>query len=1441
MSTRIVRSSLRLLGSLSLVALLAESVSGPNAYAQGAPKAEPKPGPKAEPVKPKAEPVKPEADPGPPKAEPALPVRKPPPKPKGPPAKPDEPKPQPEGPKVSGVGRWVDATPDDLAKAALQRAEAGADDAIAGLLLASSMHDFAAPGEVVKSLQNIGKGATPVAGEARMLVQLLSPPPFGKAWEGWSKASFDVAPQASGLVKAFTIVGPFQDTGNGIARQEGPEAPDASLIDASGDYSWGDFEVHPRRVLPDWVPAQGVPLDLYIHPRTESCTYLLSKVSFKDGTKSVVLRVAAAGMVRLSWDGETVAWNEEVHPRAVLDRLAVQIELDAGPHLLGVKVCSSPIADEGRVRVRFTDDAGADLQVDASSDLRGVPDDRAHAQPLPEALARKALAPSKPAPPKKGAPTDAPEGAPKGAPKDADAPKRAPAAPPKPLPKAQPAPPPAQPKTPAKANKVRAKLIKTPLQLALEGGDAGPVDRAIVAAVARTLAGADDSRSTRAPGLLDRIAKDPNATPDRIALAGWLSAFGANKSGWLNQAIEQATKAGDTRTASFAQRRLAESLVTGGALDSAMRQLQREPFASDKDLAARVLRISLIGRTRSSLDAYNALTAIDAELKQKLPISVLRELTAFSNVKPELKHGYQKRLAAVSMSARDSAFAFGAMVDGNAAFERAVSTVLPFATNARSLVSLSTALEGRSRYSWSREVAFVATRVAPNLPETWEALATAREAIIQEERSDGQQATDDVRFAQQARQRALSLRRGDAQKKAEIAFRDGAFEGKKSDAKNKGDDERFLATSQVILERAKKTPAKVGEQFERTLHFQRVVQYHADKRVSQLIHQAREIVVEPRTQNELYERNIPYEGGDQVELVMARVHRKDGTVAQPDEQSSVGAYIKWPQLKTGDVVEYAVRSWTSQPVGRRGDPPFYFIDYVGSTSTRPVLFNEVVVDSPENAQLGVDVINGKPEKAEDKIEGGHRIIRYTWDNPPTVADEPNSPAQTEVLPIVVGSTFRSWDDFRTWYRAAIEGFSEPDDQVRREAAKIIKGKKTEKEKIEALFNYVADDIKYENYTSGEYWLPNRPQQLLARRQGDCDDKAILLISLLKTIGVEATPVLVQTRMTGMPSILMGTKAAAPFFDHGIAYLPGKNGAPGTWLDATSPQSRIGPLPSMDARAKALFIYEGEAKIIDTPPSSPADNGVTLDWTVKLEASGRADVKGKEKHIGDSAFQLRNSLSEEDAQAQWLEQYLGRWMPTVDLAPEISYSPVAGTLGYSAKAEGFARNEGDELAVPTMGSFSFMSTYAPLAKRTLPVSLAPSIGPSHQRRTLTLQAPPGFAFKELPPGGEAKGGAFGSAKVVFKKGKTAGTVVIETEVIFDKSTIPVAEYPAFRKWLENVDSLIRQMVRLAPTGVAQPAVKAGDTPAKAPPPKPQPKADAQPAKPSAPPGNTQKKP
>src|SRR6185436_7946412 len=98
-------------------------------------------------------------------------------------------------------------------------------------------------------------------------------------------------------------------------------------------------------------------------------------------------------------------------------------------------------------------------------------------------------------------------------------------------------------------------------------------------------------------------------------------------------------------------------------------------------------------------------------------------------------------------------------------------------------------------------------------------------------------------------------------------------------------DEQYLIAPAAFLARARENPAKKGEIADRQLHWVRVVTYHPDKRISQLMHYAREIVIEPRTEQDLYERDIPAEG-DETELLFARVHRKDGSVVAPDEQGA---------------------------------------------------------------------------------------------------------------------------------------------------------------------------------------------------------------------------------------------------------------------------------------------------------------------------------------------------------------------------------------------------------------------------------------------------------------------------------------------------------------------------------------------------------------------------
>jgi hypothetical protein len=694
---------------------------------------------------------------------------------------------------------------------------------------------------------------------------------------------------------------------------------------------------------------------------------------------------------------------------------------------------------------------------------------------------------------------------------------------------------------------------------------------------------------------------------------------------------------------------------------------------------------------------------------------------------------------------------------------------------------------------------------APNRSEAWAGLAHELSAVPQSGRS-----SEHALAIAKALERVRELSPSDAKVRAELAMRRGADSTDKP-LNEPDDDERWLTPTSTILARRKgiakgNAPPDVVD---RQLHWLRAVRMHADHRISQLIQYAREVVIAPRTQQELFEP-LPREG-DSTEILRARLYKKDGRVVFPLEQGE--AHIRWPEIEPGDTVEVAVRQWTAAAVGGRGDIPFYFIDNAGSTASHPLLYNHVVVESLPSRPLFIDVLHselGSPKRT-DRDERGMHVTELVWDNPVSVADEPLAPELTETTPAVVGSTFQSWADFRKWYAEATRDFTEPDNEVRRVAQEITKGKVSRNDKLRAIFNFVSDDIRYVNFVSGEAWLPNRPQELLARRQGDCDDKAILLITLLRAMGIKAEEVLVQTRYTGQPSLLFAKNAAIPIFDHGIAFLPGPGG--GMYLDATSPQSRIGPIPSMDARAFALRM-NGPAQIVALAESSPSDHGSDVTWTLTLAADGSGELVGEELHSGDSAFVLRTNLSQAEARAQYVEDaLLGPSFSAIDVDKAIDFQgDLKGgqaKVTYQAKSRNVTRREGNDLVFPLSSSSTLSSLLAPLKVRTLPTVLPSNLAPSHRNRTMRIVAPAGFAWGELPPGGDAKsplGSSFGHAHLEIMRNATdtkgARALIIKQSLVFDKHLIAVSEYTSWREWIQQVDALLHKEVRLVRTGAAK---------------------------------------
>ena len=175
---------------------------------------------------------------------------------------------------------------------------------------------------------------------------------------------------------------------------------------------------------------------------------------------------------------------------------------------------------------------------------------------------------------------------------------------------------------------------------------------------------------------------------------------------------------------------------------------------------------------------------------------------------------------------------------------------------------------------------------------------------------------------------------------------------------------------------------------------------------------------------------------------------------------------------------------------------------------------------------------------------GERELLWEKHDLKAVVYEDMAPEPLTAQPWLSVADFRDWNDVATW---ASQLFANPEsgEAIRAEVASLRELPEGEPRMLAAL-RFVQDDVRYLGIEIGLHsHAPHSPEQVLKQRFGDCKDKALLLVTLLRQLGFEADPALVSTTLRerldeALPSPLD--------FNHAIvrARLDGKT----YWLDAT---------------------------------------------------------------------------------------------------------------------------------------------------------------------------------------------------------------------------------------------------------------------------------------------------
>jgi tetratricopeptide (TPR) repeat protein len=386
-----------------------------------------------------------------------------------------------------------------------------------------------------------------------------------------------------------------------------------------------------------------------------------------------------------------------------------------------------------------------------------------------------------------------------------------------------------------------------------------------------------------------------------------------------------------------------------------------------------------------------------------------------------------------------------------------------------------------------------------------------------------------------------------------------------------------------------------------------------------------------RGKEEFSEIQIGYDSTfEEVKLDYARTIKPDGTMVYVGEKNirDVSIYLNFPlysnarariismpEVCDGAIIEYRAKIFHKQLVNKKD----FVLNYV-SQEGEPIKAAKFSVKVPQERSFKYKIINSKYNTFSANLEPtvstveNKKVFEWNIENVPEIIPESDMSPVSRVTPIIMMSTFEKWDDIYSWWYKLYKDKIEIDDNIKKKITELTKDKPTPLEKLRAIYNFCTQDIRYVAVEYGQAgYEPHQARDIFQNKYGDCKDKAILLIAMLRSIGINAHPVLIGT----YDNLNLNEDLPSIAFNHCIAVVDFEGGY--IFMDPTGQTVPFGDLPSMDQDRLVFAILDDGYKIIPTPLFESGNNFSHMNMNVDIKedesinATRQIETKGVFEH------------------------------------------------------------------------------------------------------------------------------------------------------------------------------------------------------------------------------------
>ena len=394
-----------------------------------------------------------------------------------------------------------------------------------------------------------------------------------------------------------------------------------------------------------------------------------------------------------------------------------------------------------------------------------------------------------------------------------------------------------------------------------------------------------------------------------------------------------------------------------------------------------------------------------------------------------------------------------------------------------------------------------------------------------------------------------------------------------------------------------------------------------EKGIDSLSH--REIDVDPGFETLLISQLDVIRDGKRV----SRLHDVQVKVLQRERDLESRIYdgrkqidLDLPDIRVGDIVEFAYT--------RSGMNPVFRGHHLGDFDMQwrvPAAHVHRRLSTLTALEMRVAHLRGAAAPQVAQADGYDERV---WDahDVPALRVEADVPSAYDPYPWVQWTDFASWGDVARWAEPLYQVPARLSPALRAAVDAVAQQSPDGDARIVAVLRLVQREVRYLGVEIGAgTHAPSAPDVVYARRWGDCKEKALLMVTMLRALGIDASPALVNTDRRGEIGHDLPNAGA---FDHVITRV--RYDGIDYWLDPTrSPQQGTLSAVSQPDYALALVLDGRATGLAAMPASTVAAHSrevqIDVDSRAGLDKPVKYDVRTT--YRGFSADMMRSDLGD----------------------------------------------------------------------------------------------------------------------------------------------------------------------------------------------------------------------